>query len=199
MTRPFGIVLLLVLLRPLAASAQAGSQGLLCWQEDRKLRWSDFQAKASALPENSPLYARTSAHAAPELKVRGRLDSSGRHNFMVRAAFNPQRAWVRDSTLSTATLLAHEQLHFDICELTARKLRARIAQVYASGADVFAAKFTQQIQRMIAEEGVLHETYDKETAHGLYEAQQAAWQTRISRELAALNSYKSTASTCYAD
>lgn len=118
---------------------------------------------------------------------------------MVRAAFNSPRAWVRDSTRSTATLLAHEQLHFNICELTARKLRARIAQVYASGADVLAAKFTQQIQRLLAEEDVLHETYDKETPHSLYEAQQAARQTRISRELAALKSYKSVASTCYAD
>jgi hypothetical protein len=199
MTRPFGIALLLVLLRPLVAPAQAGSPGLLCWQENRKLSWRDFQAKASALPKNSPLFASSGAHAAPELKVKGLIDSSGRNNFMVRAAFNPQRAWVRDSTHSTTTLLAHEQLHFDICELTARKLRARIAQVYASGADVFASKFTQQIQRMIAEEGVLHEAYDKETAHGIYEEKQAAWQTRISRELAALSPYKSTASTCYAD
>lgn len=194
--------LLIALWIPAAAQAQTylnNQQGLLCWQENRKLKWSDFQAKTSALKKGTPLYTNSGAHAVPELTVKGLVDSTGRNDFVVRPVFNQKLAWVRDSTLSTATLLAHEQLHFDICELTARKLRARIAHVYQAGGDVFDPRFTREIQRIMAEEDTLQDSYDQETAHGIHKEAQQKWQEQIRRALVNLSLYKSTARTCNAN
>jgi hypothetical protein len=90
------------------------------------------------LPTDDPLFWTSAASCAPVLQLIGTKDATGRNNFFVTAALDKSRSWVRASVLARSDqVLAHEQVHFDICELIARRLRQRIAQVYEAGGDVF--------------------------------------------------------------
>jgi cell division inhibitor SulA len=172
-------------------------QQLLCWQAGRKLRWEDFQAPANVLPTNDPFFWTSAASCAPVLQVIGTKDATGRNNFFVTAALDKSRSWVRASALARSDLvLAHEQVHFDICELIARQLRQRIAQVYLAGGDVFTLAFRQELQLMMAEQATLNTRYDHETAHGLLRDQQQHWQEQIKRSLTQVAAYASTAADC---
>jgi hypothetical protein len=170
---------------------------LLCWQAGRKLRWHDFRAPANVLPPTDPFFATSAASCAPVLQIIGTKDATGRNNFFVTAALDQSRSWVRDSTVArSALVLAHEQVHFDICELVARRMRQRVAQVYQAGGDVFALAFRQELKQLMDEQAVLNTRYDQETAHGLFQAAQQQWQARITGALAQAAAYASTAQDC---
>jgi hypothetical protein len=172
-------------------------QRLLCWQAGRKLRWADFQAPANVLPPEDPLFATSAASCAPVLQVIGTKDETGRNNFFVTAALDRSRSWVRDPAATRSErVLAHEQVHFDICELIARRLRQHITQEYQAGGDVFAPVFRQELQGLLDEQASLNARYDHETAHGLLPMPQQQWQQQLVRELAELAAYASTASDC---
>ncbi|MGI4742141.1 MAG: DUF922 domain-containing protein [Janthinobacterium lividum] len=127
----------------------------------------------------------------------GTKDAAGRNNFFVTAALDKSRSWVRAATLGRSNqVLAHEQVHFDICELIARRLRQRIAQVYQAGGDVFTPAFRKEIQLLLNEQAVWNTHYDQETAHGLCQYQQHQWQERLTQALAQLAAYTSTATDC---
>jgi hypothetical protein len=194
------VPLLLSVLFALAFYLSAGAQPpaqLLCWQAERKLRWADFQAPANVLPTDDPLFWTSAASCAPVLQLIGTKDVTGRNNFFVTAALDKNRSWVRASALAhSAQVLAHEQLHFDICELIARRLRQRIAQQYQAGGDVFTPAFRQELQQLLAEQAVLNTRYDQETAHGLLQNQQQHWQDQLTQALAQLTAYASTATDC---
>jgi hypothetical protein len=179
MKRTCGVLLLLLMPSMLYAQltpALRNRRNLICWQEQRKLTWADFQAKVRPLGVDSTI---SEAAAAPVLTVIGYIDEDQKNNFLVRAAFDPQKAWVRDSS---AYLLQHEQLHFDICELVARRIRVSIAQAYKRGQDVFDSACGKEIQRLLTSEGTLQAAYDRETAHGLLETEQKRWREKITKE-----------------
>jgi hypothetical protein len=194
------VFLLLSFLLATAIYPPARSQPLaplLCWQANRKLRWEDFQAPANVLPTDDPLFWTSAASCAPVLQLIGTKDATGRNNFFVTAALDKSRSWVRASVLARSDqVLAHEQVHFDICELIARRLRQRIAQVYEAGGDVFTPAFRQELQQLLDEQAGWNTRYDQETAHGLLRDQQQQWQQLLARELAKLAAYESTPSDC---
>src|SRR5687768_6828529 len=93
-------------------SASVDDRGTITWNEFYRLQWHDFQGEPQ---ENSIGDAGTVVQikAKPYLvKKQVRYD--------VYALFNRKKSWARDYSES---LLAHEQLHFDIAELYARKIR----------------------------------------------------------------------------
>lgn len=180
-------LLLLLLLWPPAPRAQGLPGGgpdrvyRVCWQENRPLAWRDFQAKTSAAHPGESLFTAT-AYAALELSVAAGDAPAGKHTLEVRAAFDQTRAWVRDSTVDRArTVLAHEQLHFDICELVARKLRFRIAQVDRAGGDVFNRQLDAEVKCLLDELDTTNDLYDQETAYGLRRDQQKKWRADPAR------------------
>jgi hypothetical protein len=161
------------------------------------LRWADFQAPANVLPTDDPLFWTSAASCAPVLQLIGTKDATGRNNFFVTAALDKSRSWVRASGLARSDqVLAHEQLHFDICEWTARRLRYRIAQEYQAGGDVFTPAFRQELQQLLAEQADWNTRYDQQTAHGLLKDQQQNWQAQLTQALAHLAAYASTAADC---
>ena len=77
-------------------------------------------------------------------------------------------------------LLDHEQLHFDLAEIAARKIRKRFED-FKDGC--FDARDTEPIQAMVAEvDRELQEEqhrYDRETAHGVNVRMQDQWNRKI--------------------
>jgi hypothetical protein len=84
---------------------------LIPWNADRKLGWEDFKASPDPRSSNAAL---TSSSINIEF---GYDDQSLQYS--IRCAFDKTRSWVR---IRNNDVLAHEQGHFDIAEIYARKL-----------------------------------------------------------------------------
>ena len=101
-------------------------------------------------------------------------------DFTVTAYFYPNKSWYNPE-LSDAHILAHEQLHFDISEIYARKMSAIMR----------ATKFTSQVRREVKkiyqqinkEMDDFQNTYDNETNFSRDTAKQAVWKQKIEKLL----------------
>jgi len=113
--------------------------------------------------------------------------------FKVKVIFLKNQAWTKD-TVSLNTL-AHEQLHFDITELNARKIRKSIDNLKAKKVTDF-SQYQLTIQKFVSENERMQAEYDKQTNHGGYEDHQAEWREKISNELNSLKSFSSAAKDC---
>lgn len=173
---------LLLLTSPMAhvwpqESADAAIEQL-SWNEFYKLQWDDFQGEPD---KNSLGDAATSvAIKAKPFLVRKKI------NYDVVAVFNREKSWVRDKSLS---LLAHEQLHFDIAELYARKIRKKVSELTADGVDDIKV-FNAAIHELLQESNEVDLQYDLETLHGALSKKQEKWTKNVKEELASLHQYR---------
>jgi hypothetical protein len=184
-----------------AVPAAALAQGPIAWSAERRLTKTDFRGRVPAAAPSASLSA-ISIDAAWECEG-GALVSSA------RATFEPSRSWWRNSqggvwagaaerTSSSQAqqearrsvlqremqLLEHEQLHFDIAEVTARKIAARFADFKSACGE---AGGTDRIQEMVvqADRELQQEQqrYDRETAHGTNARAQEQWKLKIRKAL----------------
>jgi len=181
----------------LAIAAHAESP--IEWSKAFKLSERDFRQKV-------PATATDSAHSWVGINVAWEC-GEGRPAPYARAVFDPDQSWWRgsagniwsgvDGALSRsqlenrrtpaerdADLLSHEQLHFDLTELAARKMRAqftRLDRACASGrADAEIGPALAALERAWVDEQA---RYDRETDHGTNRPMQIQWQKRVQREL----------------
>ena len=82
----------------------------------------------------------------------------------------------------TAALLRHEQLHFDITEVYARRLRQKLASVSIPCADL-GPTFERLSKGVYADWAKAEDQYDLDTKHGLQPAQQARWEAQVQQQL----------------
>lgn len=151
---------------------------LLLWNEFYKLQWDDFQGG----PDKGSL---GDAGTAVQIKAKPYLVKK-EIRYDVEALFNRRKSWVRDTSPS---LLAHEQLHFDIAELYARKIRKKIRELQKQRVKDIRT-FNNEIQALLLESNEVDERYDLETLHGALSRKQAHWSARVKQELASLNSFR---------
>jgi hypothetical protein len=184
---------------PLVLAAQAPN--LIEWSSERRLRREDFQGRppvAAAIASTSRIHIDTSwecNNGRLIASARATFDSSqswwraGQANIWgdldgVRDASRAQLEARRSAGQRDAQLLAHEQLHFDLAEVAARKIRARFVEFKNACA---AAGGTEPIQRMVADiDQELQEEqvrYDRETAHGVNAPAQDQWAQRVRKLL----------------
>jgi hypothetical protein len=83
------------------------------WSQHRQLEWGDFKGEFPG-DEN---YAAVSHNG-----IEAMAGLTRRSDVKVKAIFYTQTSWVETTTLSSDVLL-HEQTHFDLTELYARKMR----------------------------------------------------------------------------
>jgi len=194
------LIITALLFRPSSGRAQPPHHslpGVICWQPNRKLRWRDFQASAPPADARTPPHTRLAACCASEIAVLPYRDEHDRATLRVESFFVKSRSWVRDS-LGPASRqhLAHEQLHFDITELFARKIREKIAQQYAGTRPDNGLDLQDEISRLLNEHNEFDQRYDRETHRDASPWLLQRWQALVARELAALAAYQSTTSTC---
>jgi hypothetical protein len=150
------------------------------WTPNLKLHWVDFRGTVS---ENSPYSAFT--NTVISLKYSFKLN--GKQvipQFKVDCMFNCLKSWARKDNpdLLTDELLMHEQLHFDIAELTARKLRNALKnQKYTL--ENYEFKIDAIRNRIILDGERMQERYDLETGHGSQKKEQSIWEQKIAKEL----------------
>ena len=173
----------------------------LCWQQGRRLTWSDFRAPEcySDGKTHASLVAATTAASIPVISF---VNGQGQADYHVTCLFLRDSSWVNPRVTTAAArahTLAHEQLHFDTAELIARKIRCCIGQHRAAGNDLFGPAVVADIQCLLDEYAALSDLYDEDVnfrSPAVEAAAQHRWTLQLARELHALARYQSTAATC---
>lgn len=157
----------------------------LPWTVDRKLTWTDFQATPDYKhPYAAITYSGMSYGFSAEI-IGGKVAV----NYTVNSFFVANKSWVKKRYMRDYVLLKHEQLHFDITELFARKFRKALSEM----------TFTKNVKTEIKEvyhaitkeKAKLQELYDAETDHSKNTTAQKMWEQKIANELQKLNNFAS--------
>jgi hypothetical protein len=168
----FGILLLSV--------HKASAQDTIYWQPTYKLKWEDFQGKADS---NSQFGATSYPGIKYSLSVNEDSVSTRVVCFFIKS-----RSWVR---VISDTGLIHEQGHFDLAELFARKLRKAFAE-YKFNAQTVGKDIDKLFILNRQERTKMDILYDKETDFSRNRKQQLLWNKKIKVELDTLQKYASS-------
>ncbi len=148
------------------------SQDTINWRADYKLKWEDFQGPADS---SSPHAAVTHYNVSYFYFYRGSSLKT-----TVSCFFDKKKSWKK--TNLDDQLLRHEQGHFDIAQLTAKKLAKAFAAYKFKAATVDAD--LKKIHAAILNEGnMMQDKYDEETASSRNNERQEAWLKDIKEQL----------------
>lgn len=183
-------------------SAPQASAQVICWLESRKLTRADFQASTEPKSTGYDVLANTFLAATTEANaiIYDQTTLPGYYlGSVVSVQFDKQKSWLsREFHFDTTDVIAHEQLHFDIVELTGRKIRRVLARCAAQHTSHHTPPTEAEINCIYDEEDDLQLLYDKEAGSGDNPKAQAWWQAFIHRELAKLSEFASTPKDCLA-
>lgn len=161
---------------------------VVCWDYNRKLSWDDFMGNPDTL---ETIVGKATAVTVAKISCVSFIDQ-GMPNFVVENCFMKTSSWVNHQNEAS---LQHEQLHFDIAELYARKIRKGIYELRNQGLREMAA-YSSLINKLLQERNLRDEAYDYETAHSLLAEKQSEWNKKIAKELEELKKYSSSADNC---
>lgn len=153
------------------------SQDTLYWKAAYKLKWSDFKAKVDTTKKhgaisNTGIYFKASY-------------TNGQLTYKVYGYFNRKRSWVR---IHSQAGLQHEQGHFDIAEIYARKLKEALKNFKINPSTV--NKDLQALYDKISnEKSKRNSLYDKETDFSRDKKMQELWNLNIQQELKDLGDF----------
>jgi hypothetical protein len=156
----------------------SAARDVILWNEYYKLGWHDFEGKRSE-------DAIGDAGSVVQIKAKPYLVKN-KIQYDVAALFVRHKSWVSDKS---EALLAHEQLHFDIAELYARKIREKISELSKRNVNDIKI-YNAAIQELLEESNNLDMRYDTETLHGALVRKQEAWETKIKQQLRSLENFK---------
>ena len=162
--------------------------GAFPWSSKRPLAWTDFKGQP---PRESPAAAETAYILLHGVQCAGSAAGSA-FEYRVVAAFRPDHSWVRPEILKrpadSARALRHEQTHFDITEVHARRLRRYYAELMAP-CRIASGDLAAAAGRIGRDEKAAQAQYDAETDNGRTAAQQTHWDRDIAAQLTALAKY----------
>lgn len=141
------------------------------WLPERKLTWDDFLSEPQ---KNSDAVASTNTALGITYKVKGEAFS-----YQISCNFTKPKSW---GVLKTDYILAHEQAHFDITELFARRLHQRL-QAYRFDQRSYKKQVAEIYQQIIKEKEAMQEAYDDATDHSRNKKMQSQWLEAIEEML----------------
>lgn len=165
-----------------------GQDNSICWRDDLKLKWSDFQGVV-------PQVTNWSAVCSAELLATG-CWSNNLPNFKITNCFDRNASWTDDTT--SAEGLKHEQLHFDIAEIHARRMRKSVDSLRQLGETSF-EPYSLIIQELLDRRNKIDSIYDEETAHSIFLKKQELWAEKIKNEIKELEAYSADSVRCICD
>jgi predicted secreted Zn-dependent protease len=150
---------------------------LIEWSAERKLTWTDFKAQPD---KNSTNAALTSSSINIEF---GYTNSGLKYN--IKCRFDQNLSWGR---IKNDYILAHEQGHFDIAEIHARKLH-KLLKAYKFNSRTVGKDVNRIYDTVMKEHHALQSQYDQETNYSRDPARQSAWKNKIEDILHELQEY----------
>jgi hypothetical protein len=171
-------------LAALAAVQAASAVQSFAWSPDRRLSWSDFVGKPQM---GSDAIAVTAYRLTFEDECAGNT-----FTFRVESVFVPDLSWVKPRLLlggpESDDSLLHEQTHFDLSEVSARRLRRALKELVAPCAQTSEERL-EIAKRLMQDDTDIQRRYDSETANGSNRNQQGNWVQSVARQLASLRQF----------
>jgi hypothetical protein len=167
------LVIFFMLLSPIRFSFF--SENEIRWEQSRELTYSDFK---EAPPVVTPWAATTSS----EISFSYEVINNHLTHVVVYASFIPEKSWMKSKL---PEVLMHEQLHFDITEVYARKLYMEV--IHQSS--VSKKDLTASFKSANAECQKVQQQYDDQTDHGTIQTVQAKWKEKVSGMLHSTDPY----------
>jgi hypothetical protein len=141
------------------------------WITRRMLNWEDFQ---SAPKRNTEAVASTSTSLGLSYQV-----SRGQLSYEVTCNFSKLKSW---GLVKTDYILSHEQGHFDITELFARKLHESLSK-YQFNKRTYKEDINRIYQSVVNAKEEMQNAYDGETDHSRKRRIQREWEEAIEKML----------------
>lgn len=163
------------------------NEPVLSWDTSYKLAWTDFKATPNV---NDAAVAITASGITFGFSIT-QTDKGEVVSFTteVYSHFYPEQSWYKIEQ-ADKHILGHEQLHFDITELYARKFRYRISKLGISNSiRRQLKKIHNDINTELAQ---MQNKYDNETDYSINFEYQAKWKIDIDAQLATFSKYKSS-------
>jgi hypothetical protein len=168
---------LLLTALPAFSFAQDENEDLISWSTNRQLTWSDYKGRPDT---NSGAAASTTTYLGIEYNV----DKKG-FTYKIQCRFSKTKSW---GMSRTDMVLKHEQGHFDIAEIFARRLNKKMNE-YQFIETSYKKDLKKIYEDITAEKEVFQDMYDNETDHSRKKEQQAQWLKRIQKMLNDLKNY----------
>lgn len=162
---------------PLLAQSQIKNEGLLNWDPSRKLSWADYKGTPD---RSSDAAASTTTYLGIEYNI-----SSNSVRYTIQSLFSLTRSW---GLHKTDYILSHEQGHFDIAEIFARKLNKEMSE-YKFNRATCQQDLDKIYKKILQEKERMQNDYDDETSHSIKTDKQAEWLKKISEKLSELKEY----------
>jgi len=165
-------------------ASQVAAEGSLAWSTHR-LSWRNFHGRPRL---GTSTAAQTSSGVTYVVECHGE-----RFRYAVLATFSPAESWVRPDIpphrAASPRTLKHEQTHFDITEVFARRLRRAFSTVQAI-CPSHPKNARKLFERLSRESQSIQEQYDQETAHGTALDAQARWSRAVAASLDSLGGFR---------
>jgi len=149
---------------------------IIVWSKDRKLSWNDFQQAVHKETKG--------AQSDIGIDILSIQIKNNHYDYVVIPYFYKLRSSVASRN---PDILKHEQLHFDIAELFARKMRNKIAQLNKDTFDL--DNYNNSIEDIYQKYFLFQEKFDKQTGHSILIENQHSWEKEIAKELKKTESF----------
>ena len=162
---------LILLLFPSVLFSQSSNEEVLEWDPSRKLSWADYKARPNP---DSDAGASTTTYLGINYNITSRSFS-----YKIYSRFSKTRSW---GLHKTAYILSHEQGHFDIAEIFARKLHKKMSE-YEFNKKTYNKDLEKIYRDVTKEKEDTQNQYDKETNHSINKTEQLLWLKKIAAML----------------
>jgi hypothetical protein len=152
---------------PLISHPTTEDDEIIPWSPDRRLTWEDFLSEPQ---RHTDAVASTSTSLGLAYQVK-----NNRLSYQITCNFSKTRSW---GLMKTNYILAHEQGHFDVTEIFARKLHQSLLN-YNLKRGSFKQDIDNIYQSIVKQKEAFQNTYDKETDHSRKKAIQLKWLVKI--------------------
>lgn len=167
----------------LEMEATSGSEEKMTWNQERPLQWSDFKGK----PKPALGFV-ASTNSGISFSYSYKITNGQRSTqFEVSSFFYPLESWYLQGEVN-AYILKHEQTHFDISELHARKLKKRLE----------AAHFSDELKKEVEtiyhdieqKRKAMQDAFDLESDHSKNEEGEEQWEVYVAQQLQIYDRWK---------
>jgi len=141
------------------------------WTLNRRLNWDDFLSEPQ---KNSDAVASTSTSLGIAYQVE-----HGQLTYSITCNFSKNKSW---GLLRTNYILSHEQGHFDITEICARRLYKAL-QEYQFNRKTYRDDINTIYQEIVSQKEAMQAAYDEESDHSRNRKVQYEWLQKINQML----------------
>lgn len=152
----------------------------IVWNSTYKLTWNDFQGKTDSINFGKAKTSYRIRIIPKEVTVDENDNIYGYEKMTVQAEFDKKNSW--SMAKFDTIVLNHEQLHFDIAELFARKVRKQFYENKVAQKAKYET-YWSGYTKLWNECKKLQREFDYETNHGRNKEQNKLWKELVVSEL----------------